>query len=266
MEENVPAPCRPGGKIPRRGLEIAVGALLLLYVAAILVSVNARMSATEDLVLRLPVTHQGEEEIEFETHGDRADQFIRYGARLLSGILMVAISALAYRIFAPYEPTLALAGTLFLSVSAVFACLAAMTGLALGQGFTGQVLSEGGFREIDGAREFYTALVPLLVLSEKIWLTFAALGAVAYGGLVAWEGSLPRWLGLLGIASGLFLLVAWAESIGRMPLHWDRPQLVWVPTLSVLNQLVGIPALVWLLLSSGWLIARGADRPSPAKH
>ena len=58
--------------------------------------------------------------------------------------------------------------------------------------------------------DFYNALVPILVLSEKVGLTFAVLGALAYGGLVAWTGSLPRWLGWLGIASGLLLLLTWA--------------------------------------------------------
>ena len=174
----------------------------------------------------------------------------------------MAISALAYRVFAPHEPTLALAGTFMLLSSAVFACIAAMLGLILGQGFIGLIVTQGDFQKIEGLTDFYNALVPILVLSEKVWLTLAALGALAYGGLVAWTGALPRWLGWLGIASGILLLLTWQESIGLMQMDRGRPELVWIPTRSLLNQLVGGPCLVWLMLSAGWLIARGTIRPS----
>ena len=101
--------------------------------------------------------------------------------------------------------------------------------------------------------------------SPKVWLNFAALGTLSYGGLVALTGALPRWLAWLGIASGLMLLLTWEESIGLMQMDRGRPDLVWIPTRSLLNQLVGGPCLVWLLLSAGWLIARGTIRPSRGK-
>ena len=253
------------GKISRRGLEIAAGALLLLYIFAIFTSISARLSATDDLMVRVPFSDQSGESWAFRSGVDRADEFRRYGAKLFAGVLIMAISALAYRVFAPYEPTLALVGTLMLLSSAVFACIAAMLGLILEQGFIGPIVTQGNFQDIEGLTDFYNALVPILVLSEKVWLTFAALGALAYGGLVAWTGALPRWLGWLGIASGLLLLLTWEESIGLMQMDRGRPNLVWIPTRSVLNQLVGGPCLVWLLLSAGWLIARGTIRPSRGK-
>ena len=253
------------GKISRRGLEIAAGALLLLYIFAIFTSISARLSATDDLMVRVPFSDQSGESWAFRSGVDRADEFRRYGAKLFAGVLIVAISALAYRVFAPYEPALALVGTLMLLSSAVFACIAAMLGLILEQGFIGPLVTQGDFQDIEGLTDSHNALVPILVLSEKVWLTFAALGALAYGGLVAWTGALPRWLGWLGIAPGLLLLLTWQESIGLMQMDRGRPNLVWIPTRSVLNQLVGGPCLVWLLLSAGWLIARGTIRPSRGK-
>ena len=265
MEDHTAYPHRPTGKISRRGLEIATGALLLLYIIAILISINARLSATDDLSVRVPISDQSGESWAFESGENRADQFIRYGANLFAGVLIVAISALAYRVFAPYQPTLALVGTFMLLSSAVFACIAAMLGLILGQGFIGPIVTQGDFQDIEGLTDFYNALVPILVLSEKVGLTFAALGALAYGGLVAWTGALPRWLGWLGIAFGLLLLLTWEESVGLMQMDRGRPDLVWIPTRSVLNQLVGGPCLAWLLLSAGWLTARGTNRPSRGK-
>ena len=265
MEDRTSDPNGPMGKISRRGLEIADGALLLLYIIAILISINARLSATDDRVLRVPISDQSGESWEFQSYGDRADQFIRYGAKLFAAVLIVAISALAYRVFAPYQPTLALVGTFMLLSSAVFACIAAMLGLILGEGFIGPIVTQGDFQYIEGLTDFFNALVPILVLSEKVGLTFAALGALAYGGLVAWTGALPRWLGWLGMAAGLLLLLTREESIGLMPLDRGSPGLVWIPTRSVLNQLVGGPCLAWLLLSAGWLTARGTNYPSRGK-
>ena len=265
MEDHTSYPHRPTGKISRRGLEIAAGALLLLYIIAILISINARLSATDDLSVRVPISDQSGESWAFESGENRADQFIRYGANLFAGVLIVAISALAYRVFAPYEPTLALVGTFMLLISAFFACIAAMLGLILGQGFIGPIVTQGDFQEIEGMTAFYNVLVPILILSQKVWLNFAALGTLSYGGLVALTGALPRWLAWLGIASGLMLLLTWEESIGLMQMDRGRPDLVWIPTRSLLNQLVGGPCLVWLLLSAGWLIARGTIRPSRGK-
>ena len=216
-------------------------------------------------MVRVPVSDQSGESWTFQSGIDRADEFRRYGAKLFAGVLIVAISALAYRVFASYEPTLALVGTLMLLSSAVFACIAAMLGLILEQGFIGLLVTQGDFQDIEGLTDFKNALVPILVLSEKVWLTFAALGALAYGGLVVWTGALPRWLGWLGIASGLLLLLTWEEGIGLMQMDRGRPDLVWIPTRSLLNQLVGGPCLVWLMLSAGWLLARGTIRRSRGK-
>ena len=102
---------------------------------AIFTSISARLSATDDLVHTVPISDQSGESWAFRSYVDRADEFRRYGAKLFAGVLIVAISALAYRVFAPHEPTLALAGTFMLLSSAVFACIAAMLGLILGAGF-----------------------------------------------------------------------------------------------------------------------------------
>ena len=84
-------------------------------------------------------------------------------------------------------------------------------------------------------------------------------------GLVSWSGALPRWPGWLAIGFGLLLLLAWEEIISRTPLQQERPQLVWVPTFSIPNQLVAGPFLVWLLLPAGWLMTKDTVRTSHGK-
>ena len=129
------------------------------------------------------MSDQSSEPAAFHSLCHRSEQLTQYGARLIAGILIVAIAAVAYRTFAHHESGPALVGALLLLAAAVFACVAAMIGLVLGQGFIWRVVTLGDIQELEGSTEFYYGLTPILVLSEKVWLTFAPLGTVAYSGL-----------------------------------------------------------------------------------
>ena len=177
-------------------------------------------------------------------------------------MLMVAAAAIASRLFSAYEPTLALIGSFMIVGAALFAGLFAIAGLILAQGYIGPVVVHDGTEEVLGSRELHDVLVPILVLSEKIWLTFASLGGIAYGALIAWTRAIPRWLGWVGIAAALFLLLVWVESIGLMTMHWTTPSLIWLPTNNHMGLWGGSAYLIWLLLSAVRLITKGTDIPA----
>ena len=194
MKANAVDALGPAGRLSRRGLEISASVLLLLYIVAIVVSFPARLSATGDMRYRVPIVHQGEESLVFTSSAGRNWQFIQYGATLASSMLIVAAAAIVFRVFSAYEPTLALIGSFMMVGAALFAGLFAIAGLILAQGYIGPVVVQDDMEQILGSRELYDVFVPILILSEKIWLTFAALGGIAYGALIAWTRA-PRWLG-----------------------------------------------------------------------
>ena len=101
------------------------------------------------------MSDQSSEPAAFQSLCDRSEQLPQYGARLIAGILMVEIAAVAYRTFAHHESGPALVGALLLLAAAVFACVAAMIGLVLGQGFIGRVVTLGDIQELEGSTEFY---------------------------------------------------------------------------------------------------------------
>ena len=262
MKANAVDALGPAGKLSRRGQEISAAVLLLLYIVAIVVSLNARLSAIGDMWIRVPIVLQGEELLVFTSSAGRNWQFIQYEATLASSMLIVAAAAIVFRVFSDYEPTLALIGSFMMVGAALFAGLFAIAGLILAQGYIGPVVVQDDMEQIFGSRELYDVFVPILILSEKIWLTFAALGGIAYGALIAWTRAMPRWLGWVGIAAALLLLLIWVESIGLMKMDWQRLSLVWIPTNNHMGLWGGSACLIWLLLSAVRLMIKGTDIPT----
>ena len=257
MKANAGNAFGPAGRLSRRGLEIFAAVLLLLYIVTVVVSFVAKSSATQDVLYRVPIVDQSEDPLFFTSYAGRNWLFMQYGAILAGSVLIVTAAAIVYRVLSAYEPSLALIGSFMLLGAALFAGLFAVAGLILVEGHIGPLVVQDGMKEIRGFRKMNEVFVPILVLSEKIWLTFAALGALAYGALIAWTRALPRPLGWLGIASALLLLLIWIESIELMQMNGGRPSLVWIPTRSLVSLWGGSAYLVWLLLSAVWLLIKG---------
>ena len=73
----------------------------------------------------------------------------------------------------------------------------------------------------------------------RIGFTLSALGVIALGILIAWSGTLPRWLGWLGIAAGVSMFFIWVEAA------------------TTIHRLGGAGYLLWLAIMGGWLVVRG---------
>ena len=216
--------------------EIAAGLLLFLYAISVIVSIFARMSVTWDVVTTMSV----DLESNLTRRGtDETWQHITYAATLASAFLLAIAAAPACRVFKSASSPLALTGAFMFLGAAFFAGLSAILGLALAQGFYGPLGPEGMLTSQEGFELKEALLEPLRSLAGNTSFTFAALGAIFFGGQIALNGSLPRWLGWLGIAAGLLMFFIWLEDGALM------------------HRLGGGAYLVWLILLAATLVFRG---------
>lgn len=219
-----------------RAEEIAAGLLVLFYAISVIVSVFARMSVTWDVVVTMPV--------EFESSLTRRGtddvwQHITYAATLASAFILAIAAAPAYRVFRPGGQSLALTGAFMFLGAAIFAGLSALVGLVLAQGFYGPLGPEAILTSREGFELKEALLEPLRSLAGNTSFTFAALGALCFGSLIALSGAVPRWLGWLGVASGFLMFFIWLEDG------------------ALLHRLGGGAYLVWLILLAAALVFRG---------
>ena len=233
---------------PARKTEIVTGLIILLYVAATVVTVYARTSETWDVVL----TTGSEFEPDLTRRGLHPGwQLTQYSATLASCFLLSILAALAYRAFRPGSPALALTGACMFLGAGFFAGLSALIGLTLSQGYYEVSRAEAGIiTSREGFALMEAFLEPVRALANRVSFTFAALGTLALGLLVAWRGVLPGWLGWFGILAAMLMLFIWMyESPGWLgfDLHF------------VLHRLGGGAYLAWLALTACWLTARGSS-------
>lgn len=216
--------------------EVAAGVFLLFYAIAVMVSIYARMSVTWDVVTTVPV----ELESSLTRRGtDEVWQQITYAATLVGAFLLAIAAALACRVFASSSPSLALTGAFMFLGASFFAGLSALVGLALSQGFYGPHGPEAILTSREGFELKEAFLEPLRSLAGNTSFTFAALGALGFGSLIALHGAVPRLLGWPGIASGFLMFFIWLEDG------------------ALLHRLGGGAYLVWLILLAATLIFRG---------
>ena len=214
--------------------------LLLCYAISVIVSIFARMSVTSDLV----VTMTSELEADLTRRGtDIGWQHITYGATLASAFLLAIAAAPACRVFRAGSHSLALTGAFMFLGASFFAALSALFGVVLAQGFSGPLGPEAVLTSQEGFDLKEAFFEPLRSLAGNASFTFAALGAICFGILIALNGTVPRWLGWLGVASGLLMFFIWLEDG------------------ALLHRLGGGAYLVWLILLAGTLIFRGTKNP-----
>ncbi|MYC31210.1 MAG: hypothetical protein F4X65_14160 [Chloroflexi bacterium] len=219
-----------------RGEELATGLLLLLYTISVIVSIFARLSVTGDVVITMPV--------EVETNLTRRGtepvwQYTSYAATLAGAFILAIAAALASRAFWSGSPSLALAGAFMFLGASFFGGLSALVGLVLSQGFYGPLGPGAILTSQEGFALLEAFLEPVRSLAGNTAFTFAALGTICFGSLIALRGAVPRWLGWFGVASGFLMFFIWLEDG------------------AFLHRLGGGAYLVWLLLLGVMLISRG---------
>ena len=220
------------GLISRRGVERAGASLLILYSLAVTVSVAARVISGADQVTALE---------SIMMIGVNSGWYVGHQtANLISALILVALSAVTYRVFQHTDRNLALVGAFMLIAAGIFSSISSIGGLALAQEFGGphpaQVVLTAGNPE-----STYVVIEPLRELAAQVGFTFSGLALLALGGLLAWSGALPRWLGWLGILAGVLMFF------------------IWNPNATALHRIGGGAYLLWLLLLAGWLLFRGTQ-------
>ena len=249
------------GLLAPRAVEVIAALLMALYVIAVLASIYTRLAVTDDVVITSRVVGDNGGNTSFSKRGtDPVWDLAPHATNIVSGFLLVAAAAFLYRVYRGHEPALALAGSLMFLGAACFAAMAGVIGWVLAQeyqsplGYVGVLEDKGILTSRDGLFLLESFLEPARALTGKVGFTFAALAIVAYGGLIAWSGAAPRWLGWLGVVAGLLMFFIWVETDTAIGLFFT-----WVKVAEALHRIGGGLYLVCLALLAGWLLIRGTS-------
>ncbi len=259
MQSNRKSALGESGILSARGWERAAAVLLLLYVLAVAISVTARVSSNpyarvaapeapvsgnpaRDLIPIGVAAPSGEITVTLELSPNWYVYVVSQAASLLAAFILTVLAAVSYRVFRRYEPTLALAGAFMFLGAAGFAALSSITGLALLREYGAHTFGWASLAEAENLVGIYTFLEPLRALAGRVGFTFGGLALLAFGGLIAWGGALPRWIGGLGILAGALMFF------------------IWYTNADVLHRSGGGAYLLWLTLLAGILFFRGCSR------
>lgn len=232
-------------------IERTTGVLLLLVVAltAALASVGFGVDVSQE--------HFRE---------DFNDKIVQSQDRFAAGLVLSSVMSLVmvgsagslYSTFRLHEPTLATVGA--------YGFLAGGTLLLVGAG-TGAALHDlaGEWSALSGARaeQVFTSARAVALAFEFLGIVsfFVLLGGVlAFGGLIAWTGAMPRWLGALAVLSGVLLVLGLTVGLLTGAL-WDLVMGSFIGT-GLFSYLINgslLAALLWLLVTGGWLLVRGTE-------
>ena len=226
-----------GGLLPARAVEIVAGLLLALYVLAVVVSIVARLSVTDDVVVTFQQTDGIGELHDVSRRGTAPGwDAATYVATLAGSFLLAAAAAFTYRALGRREPALAITGSMMFLGAAFFAGASAIIGLTLAQDFYSPAADEIRLTSLDWLYLMESALEPLRALFGEVSFTFSALGSLAYGGLLAGSRGGARWLnrlGWLGIAAGLLMFFIWFEDSGALHRAGGGAYLLWLALLAL---------------------------------
>ena len=152
---------------------------------------------------------------------------------LAANFLLVVLAAGLYSIFAIHQVHLARVGACLLLAAAIISLISSGSGLAVAA-LAHEFSTAGG-----GALNSAQSVELIREAFGRTGFTLSALGVIVLGTLIAWSGTLPKWLGWLGIASGISMFFIWVESA------------------TTIHRLGGAGYLVWLAILGGWLLVQG---------
>jgi hypothetical protein len=216
--------------LSQRALERITGGLLIAYMAAVIVSVTARVASNAD---------QESFRASLQLIAANRELYLTsLVSNLASNFLLIALAVGLYLTFRIYQRYLALLGASMFLAAGLIWMVSNTSGLTLAQ----------------LAQEFATASGPLVDMFmtsaravELMWefagktaFTLAALGLLAFGGLIAWSHAVPRWLGWLAIVVSVLIVFVWYDAA------------------AALHRIGGTGYLFWLLFTGGWLLLRGS--------
>ena len=222
---------RPAEILSPRVVERVAAVLIILYAIALVLTVVTRVGSGADQETALE---------SLTMIAANAELYMASKiANLISAFVLVVLAAVSYRIFQRYDRTLALVGAVTLLSAGLLWTFSSVAGLALAQEYGGPLPSQAPLVRAGSILGTYNAVEPLRALAGQAGFTFAALALLALGSLIAWSGTLPRWLGWLGIVAGVLMFF------------------IWNPEATALHRIGGGAYLLWLLLLAGWLLFRG---------
>ena len=161
----------------------------------------------------------------------------------VASVLLILLAGAMYLAFRPYERAMVLVGTLgFLAIGFIM-LVATMAGIASAEMANEFEKASGGT-----ATMIATSARPLDLIKEAAFIgpvVFLPLSLLAFGSVIVWSRTVPRWLGWLALASGVVMLGFWVN--------------LWI---------VGIFGLMaaglWFVLMGGWMLARGTGEEAAA--
>jgi hypothetical protein len=215
--------------LSQRALERIAGGLLVVYMAAVIVSVAARVASSADqepfrASLQLIGANQGL-------------YLTSLTSNLISSFLLAALAGGLYLTFRLYQWNLALLGAFMFLAAGLIWTVSNISGLALAQ--LAQEFAAASGSQADMLMTSARAVELMREFAGKTAFSLAALGLLAFGGLIAWSRAMPRWLGWLAVIVGILTLFIWYDAA------------------PALHRIGGAGYLLWLLLTGGWLLLRG---------
>jgi hypothetical protein len=235
-DDDMNVSAEPGGKLAialsQRAIERITGGLLIVYMAAVIVAVAARVASNADqepfrASLQLIAANQGL-------------YLTSLVSNLISNFLLVASAGGLYLIFRPRQRYLALLGAFMFLAAGLIWMVSNISGLALTQ--LAQEFAAASGSQADMFMTSARAVELTREFAGKTALTLAALVLLAFGGLMAWGNALPRWLGWLAVVVGVLTLFIWYDAA------------------AALHRIGGTGYLLWLLLTGGWLLLKGIPK------
>lgn len=171
-------------------------------------------------------------------------------SRLAYALLSLLAAGALYGSFRSHNRFLALVGALGVLASGLARFVAVVAAWALREMALAYETASGAQAEM-----IATSARPLALLAESASQvgvgTFLPVCLLALGALIAWSRALPRWLGILGIVSGILAL---GLLLSELVVGF------WLAGLAGLAGAMG--ALLWLLLVGVWLLLRGTRAPA----
>ena len=222
--------------LSQRTIERVTALLLVLYCVAQAVTIVTRIaSATDqpdtiDSILNLSANHSW--------------YLASKIANLAAAFLLVALSALLYRVFAAYDRALAMLSAAMFFTAGILWLVSSLAGLALAEIYS-EPVTETAALAASPQTSPYLAIEPVRAMAGRVGFTAVALALAPLGTVIALARPMPRWIGWAGwpIALAMFF--------------------IWDPDATEMHRLGGSALLVWFLVVAGFLSWKGTANATP---